>query len=96
MKLRDRIREVCRTRHYSPRTVSTYVHWCERFLRAVRARDGAWRRHAKLETTMTYIHVMEETGKGVMGVRSPLDPPAASTGSIHATAPSLNTLARVL
>ncbi|MEM8737807.1 MAG: integron integrase [Planctomycetota bacterium] len=43
MKLRDRIREVCRTKHYSPRTAETYGHWCERYLRAVRARDGRWR-----------------------------------------------------
>lgn len=29
--------------------------------------------HAKLETTMIYTHVMEESGKGVLGVASPLD-----------------------
>jgi len=29
--------------------------------------------HAKLETTMIYTHVMEEAGKGVLGVVSPLD-----------------------
>lgn len=29
--------------------------------------------HAKLETTMVYTHVMEEAGKGVLGVVSPLD-----------------------
>lgn len=29
--------------------------------------------HARLDTTMIYTHVMEEAGKGVLGVRSPLD-----------------------
>jgi len=29
--------------------------------------------HARLETTMVYTHVMEEGGKGVLGVVSPLD-----------------------
>lgn len=29
--------------------------------------------HTKLETTMIYTHVMEEAGKGVLGVVSPLD-----------------------
>lgn len=43
MKLRDRIREVRRTKHYSPRTAETYTYWCERYLRAVRARDARWR-----------------------------------------------------
>ena len=33
--------------------------------------------HAKLETTMIYTHVMEERGKGVLGVTSPLDRVAA-------------------
>lgn len=29
--------------------------------------------HARLDTTMIYTHVMDEAGKGVLGVRSPLD-----------------------
>ena len=29
--------------------------------------------HARLDTTMIYTHVMEEAGKGVLGVVSPLD-----------------------
>jgi len=43
MKLRDRIREICRTKHYSPRTAQAYTQWVERYLRAVRHRDGRWR-----------------------------------------------------
>ena len=31
--------------------------------------------HSRLETTMIYTHVMEEAGKGVLGVVSPLDRP---------------------
>ena len=29
--------------------------------------------HARLDTTMIYTHVLEEAGKGVLGVVSPLD-----------------------
>ncbi|MEM6554186.1 MAG: integron integrase, partial [Planctomycetota bacterium] len=36
--------------------------------------------HAKLETTMIYTHVMEEAGKGVLGVVSPLDRRLAAAG----------------
>jgi len=43
LKLRDRIREVCRTKHYSSRTAQAYSHWGERYLRAIRHRDGRWR-----------------------------------------------------
>ena len=31
-KLLDQVREAIRTRHYSPRTEETYVHWIKRFI----------------------------------------------------------------
>ena len=31
-KLLDQVRQAIRTRHYSPRTEETYVHWIERFI----------------------------------------------------------------
>jgi hypothetical protein len=31
-KLLDQIRHAIRTRHYSPRTEETYVHWIRRFI----------------------------------------------------------------
>jgi integron integrase len=43
MKLRERIGAVCRVKHYSSRTAAAYTQWAERFLRAVKARDGRWR-----------------------------------------------------
>ena len=49
MKLAERIRVTCRVKHYSPCTAQTYVHWAERFLKAVRARDGRWRTPEELE-----------------------------------------------
>ena len=32
LKLLDHVRESMRTRHYSPRTEKTYVHWIKRFI----------------------------------------------------------------
>ena len=32
LKLRDQVRQAIRTRHYSPRTEETYVHWIKRFI----------------------------------------------------------------
>jgi integron integrase len=43
MKLRQRIEAVCRVKHYSPRTAASYAGWVERYLRAIRGRDGRWR-----------------------------------------------------
>jgi integron integrase len=43
MKLIQRVEEVCRVRRYSPRTAQAYTHWIERYLKAVRVRDGRWR-----------------------------------------------------
>ena len=31
-KLLDQVRQAIRTRHYSPRTEETYVHWIKRFI----------------------------------------------------------------
>jgi len=31
-RLLDQVREVCRVRHYSPRTEKTYVHWIKRYI----------------------------------------------------------------
>jgi len=31
-KLLDQVREAIRTRHYSPRTEETYIHWIKRFI----------------------------------------------------------------
>jgi hypothetical protein len=31
-KLLDRLRDVCRARHYSPNTADAYHHWCRRFI----------------------------------------------------------------
>jgi Phage integrase, N-terminal SAM-like domain len=31
-KLLDQVRQAIRTRHYSPRTEETYVHWTKRFI----------------------------------------------------------------
>ena len=33
MKLLERVREVMRVRHYSPRTETAYVQWIKRYLR---------------------------------------------------------------
>ena len=32
LKLLDQVRQAIRTRHYSPRTEETYVHWIKRFI----------------------------------------------------------------
>ena len=32
LKLLDRVREAIRTRHYSPKTEESYVHWIKRFI----------------------------------------------------------------
>lgn len=31
-RLLDQVREVCRVRHYSPRTEKTYIHWIKRYI----------------------------------------------------------------
>jgi Phage integrase, N-terminal SAM-like domain len=31
-KLLDQVRQTIRTRHYSPRTEETYIHWIKRFI----------------------------------------------------------------
>jgi hypothetical protein len=31
-KLLDQVRQAVRTRHYSPRTEETYIHWIKRFI----------------------------------------------------------------
>ena len=31
-RLLDQVREVCRVRHYSPRTKKTYIHWIKRYI----------------------------------------------------------------
>jgi len=42
MKLLEQTRQACRTKHYSPRTQSSYVRWIERFLRFHRDAAGKW------------------------------------------------------
>ena len=34
---------------YSPRTVQAYGHWIRRYLKAIRVRDGSWRRPEELD-----------------------------------------------
>ncbi|RLB63779.1 MAG: integrase, partial [Deltaproteobacteria bacterium] len=31
-RLLDQVREVCRVRHYSPRTEKAYIHWIKRYI----------------------------------------------------------------
>jgi len=42
MKLLEQTRQVCRTKHYSPRTEDSYIRWIERFLRFHRDTAGQW------------------------------------------------------
>jgi hypothetical protein len=40
--LLDQTRQMCRTKHYSPRTEEAYTRWSERFLRLHREAAGQW------------------------------------------------------
>ncbi len=42
MKLLEQTRQICRTKHYSPRTEESYTRWIERFLRFHREAAGLW------------------------------------------------------
>jgi len=42
MKLLEQVHQVCRTKHYSPRTEASYTHWIVRFLRFHHDAVGTW------------------------------------------------------
>jgi len=42
MKLLEQVHQVCRTKHYSPRTEASYTRWIVRFLRFHHDATGAW------------------------------------------------------
>ncbi len=52
-KLLDRLRRVIRLRHYSPRTESCYVDWCERFIRFHNLRHPNTMGTAEIEMFLT-------------------------------------------
>jgi len=62
MKLLEQTRQMCRTKHYSPRTEEAYTRWIERFVRFHRAAAGEWVYPSDMsaehvETFLTYLAV---------------------------------------
>ena len=59
MKLTTRLRETLRTRHYSRRTESAYVHWVRRFVRFHDLRDPTEMGEAEVGAFLTALAVRQ-------------------------------------
>ncbi len=73
-RLRQRVHEAIRVRHYSRRTEEAYVHWIKRLIYF----HGKRRPETDVSTTMIYTHVLNKGGRGVTSPLDRLEQPAAS------------------
>ncbi len=58
-KLLDKVREMLRLKHYSPKTEDTYVNWIRRFIRFHHMRHPREMREPEIQAYLTHLAVNE-------------------------------------